>query len=161
MSAPVCNIPLQKQKKERKEKKETKKTRKKNKKILQRDSPQTAPRPPPAPPPPPPRYTRLIKAPFGGDISLCVTEVTVRPPGSLPGLPGTAAHSPASTVRTARKPARRERNRLKCLPLIFETHSLYLSDHLLASAFSLYFQSPLLPPAVPLTHCCGDIVSLN
>lgn len=146
MSAPVCNIPLQKKKKKRN--------------PAARQSANSTP-PSPRPPPPPPRYTRLIKAPVGGDISLCVTEVTVRPPGSLPGLPGTAAHSPASTVRTARKTACRGRNRLKCLPLIFETHSLYLSNHLLASAFSLYFQSPLLPPAVPLTHCCGDIVSLN
>lgn len=91
------------------------------------------------PPPPPPLYTQLIKAPVGGDISLCITGVTVCPPGSLPGLtsPGLRSHSPGfhSLATTGEKKT-----------AWFSTESLFQS---------------LLPLAVPPIHCCGDIVSLN
>lgn len=43
------------------------------------------------PPHPPSRYTQLIKAPVGGDISLCITGVTVCP---LPGLASNVTHRP-------------------------------------------------------------------
>lgn len=80
MSAPVCNIPLQKKKKE----------------ILQRDSPQTAPRPPPAP-------RRLLPGTLGwsklqsGVIFLCVL------PKSRFVLPAASPACPAR-LHTARHP---------------------------------------------------------